>query len=204
MNATASGSDTNVTTTTTSAWTSSATTSKTVSWGSVAQMRYFFNSGGMIRLSFSRSGGASNPQNTSWTTMLSNTGTIVLTGQGDPAKNKTIAGTAYFGTTKIGGAGTPTTLAEGTGAYNLTGSLVEIFKQFNTTYEYTSNYSQVRASISGSTITFAVSLIDAAAGVTDSVNGTLTMNTTVRLPSTGTLANTWGTPTQNSASWSLA
>jgi len=204
MNATASGSDSNVTTTTTSAWTSSATTSKTITWGSVDQMRYFFNAGGMIRLSFSRSGGAANPQNTSWTTMLSNVGTIVLTGQGDPAKNKTIAGTSYFGTTKIGGAGTPTTLAEGTGAFNLTGTSVELFKQFNTTYEYTSNYTQINASISGSTITFAVSLIDAAAGAVDSVDGTLTMNTTVRFPSTSTLTNTWGTPSQNSATWSLA
>lgn len=40
--------------------------------------RYFFNSGGQIRFSGSRSGGAATPQNTNWTTLLSNMGTVTF------------------------------------------------------------------------------------------------------------------------------
>ena len=203
-NAAASGSDSSASTTTTSAWTSSATTSKTITFPSADQLRYFFNAGGMIRMSFSRSGGTTSDQNTSWTNLLSNTGTIVLTGQGSPGENKTIASTAYTGTTKIGGAGTPTILLTGTGAYSLTGSAVAIFKQIGTTYNYTTNFINIDASISGNVITFAVTLSDLATPGVDSIDGTLTMTTVIRDPSSGTLADTWGTPTQNSASWSLS
>ena len=203
-NASASGSDTSAATTTTSTWTSSATTSKTITFPSADQLRYFFNAGGMIRMSFSRSGGTTSDQNTSWTNLLSNTGTIVLTGQGSPGENKTIASTAYTGTTKIGGAGTPTILLTGTGAYSLTGSAVAIFKQIGTTYNYTTNFINIDASISGNVITFAVTLSDLATPGVDSIDGTLTMTTVIRDPSSGTLADTWGTPTQNSASWSLS
>jgi len=205
-NAAASGSDATVSTTTTSAWTASATTTKTVTFASANQMRYFFNSGGMIRIGFARSGGTASDQNTSWTTLLTAAGTIVLTGAGTPNYNKTIAGTPYTGTTKIGGSGTPTTLAETVGAYTLTGSAITLFKQFSTTYTYTSNYVQINGSISGNTITFAVTLIDVigtGGGFIDSIDGTLTMTTTIRQPSTTYIANTWGTVTQNAATWSL-
>ena len=205
-NAAASGADASATTTTTSAWTASATTTKTVTFASANQMRYFFNSGGMIRIGFARSGGTASDQNTSWTTLLTAAGTIVLTGAGTPNYNKTIAGTPYTGTTKIGGSGTPTTLAETVGAYTLTGTAVTLFKQFSTTYTYTSNYVQINGSISGNTITFAVTLIDVigtGGGFIDSIDGTLTMTTTIRQPSTTYIANTWGTVTQNAATWSL-
>lgn len=44
----------------------------------VDDARYFFNSGGQIRFRGSRSGGSATPQNTSWTTILSNMGTIIF------------------------------------------------------------------------------------------------------------------------------
>ena len=56
-NAVASGSDSSATTTTTSAWTTSATTTKTITFATADQYRYFFNAGGMIRMSWARSGG---------------------------------------------------------------------------------------------------------------------------------------------------
>jgi len=203
-NAAASGSDSTVSTTTTSSWTSSATTSKTVTFASANQMRYFFNAGGMIRLGFSRSGGTASDQNTSWTNLLAQAGAIVLTGSGSPASQKTIAGTLYYGTTRIGGTGTPTTLAEDIGAYNLTASNQTLYKQFATTYTYTSNFTQIDASISGSVITFSVTLSDVATPGVDSIDGTLTMDTTIRQPSTTYIASTWGTVSQNTATWSLA
>jgi len=44
----------------------------------VDDARYFFNSGGEIRFRGSRSGGSSNDQNTSWTDILTNMGTIIF------------------------------------------------------------------------------------------------------------------------------
>jgi len=200
-NAAASGSDSSATTTTTSAWSTSATTTKTITFASANQYRYFFNAGGMIRMSWARSGGSSTDQNTSWTNMLSVAGTIVLTGIG---ASKNIAGVAYTGTTKIGGGGnTPVTLLTGTGAEDL-GSSVTIFKQLNNSYLYTSNFIQVDASRSSNTISFAVTLSDNdSTPGTDQVDGTLTMTTVIRQPSTTYLSNSWGTVSQNSASWSL-
>lgn len=201
-NAAASGSDSSATTTTTSAWSTSATTTKTITFASANQYRYFFNAGGMIRMSWARSGGSSTDQNTSWTNMLSVAGTIVLTGIG---ASKNIAGVAYTGTTKIGGGGTaPAILLTGTGAEDL-GSSVTIFKQLNNSYNYTANFIQVDASRSSNTISFAVTLSDNdSTPGTDSVDGTLTMTTTIRPPSTTYLSNSWGTVSQNAASWSLS
>ena len=201
-NAVASGSDSSATTTTTTAWTTSATTSKTITFGSADQLRYFFNAGGMIRMTWARSGGSATDQNTSWTNLLTVAGTIVLTGA---AASKQIASVAYTGTTKIGGGGTtPVTLATGTGASNLGGSTT-IFKQLNNTYNYTANFIQVNASKSSNVLTFDVTLSDTDPTIgTDQINGTLTMTTTIRAPSTTHLSASWGTPTQNAASWSLS
>ena len=212
-NAAANGSDitTNGTTTTSSTWDVRATTSKTVTFASADALRYFFNAGGMIRMSFSLTGG-SDAKSQEWADLLTKTGTIVVTGA---AASKTIAAVAYTGTTKIGGSGTPNILATGTGAYDYTGTPVAIFKQFADSSPYTANYININASISGSVITFAVTLEDAAAdtiapdgsgsgNALDVVDGTLTMTTVVRPPSTANLnANTWGTPTMNAASWTL-
>lgn len=212
LNASANGTDitANGTTTTTSTWDVRATTTKTVTFGSTDEMRYFFNAGGMIRMSFSLTGG-SDSKSTEWADLLSQTGTIVVTGQ---AASKTIAAVAYTGTTKVGGLGTPTTLATGTGAQDYTGTPVTIFKQFADTAPYTGNYIQIDASISGAVITFSVTLEDAAADTIapdgsgsgdalDVVDGTLTMTTVVRPPETTYLTSTWGTPAMNAATWTL-
>jgi len=213
-NASANGSDitANGTTTTTSSWDVRAVTTKTVTFASADALRYFFNAGGMIRMSFSRSGGTASDKNTEWTDLLNQTGTIVATGA---AASKTINAVAYTGTTKIGGSGTPTTLATATGVYDYTGTPVEIFKQFADTAPYTANFINITAAISGAVITFVVTLEDAAADTIapdgsgsgdslDVVDGTLTMTTVVRPPSTANLnANTWGTPSMNAATWTL-
>ena len=213
-NAAANGADitTNGTTTTTSSWDVRATTSKTITFADAASLRYFFNAGGMIRMSFSRTGGTASDKNTEWSDLLTQTGTIVVTGA---AASKTIAAVAYTGTTKIGGSGTPDTLATATGAEDYTSTPVAIFKQFADTAPYTTNFININASVSGAVITFAVTLEDAAADTIapdgsgsgdalDVVDGTLTMTTVVRPPSTANLNNnSWGTPTMNAATWTL-
>ena len=112
LNAAASGSDASVSSVTTTAWNTSSVLTKTFTFASRNQLRYFFNAGGLIRLSWSRTGGTASSQNTSWTNTLTAAGTIVISGVGT---SKTIAGVAYTGITKIGGSGTTRTLLTGTG-----------------------------------------------------------------------------------------
>lgn len=205
LNCNAQGTDSTTTTVTTSSWNTSAVTTKTLTFSSANALRYFFNAGGEVRMSFSRTGGTASDQNTAWTDLLTAGGTIVVTGSG---ASKTHAGTTYTGTTKIGGTGTPTTLLTGTGVTEYTPTTTyEIFRQYSDAYiyVYTALNYKIQASVnSGATVlSLVVTLDDAVTKAPDSVDGTLTMTTTVRPPSTTYLTNTWGTPTQNTATWTL-
>lgn len=46
--------------------------------GSIENLRYFFNAGGKLKLSHSRSGGASTTQNSQWTELLTNVGDVII------------------------------------------------------------------------------------------------------------------------------
>ena len=59
----------------TTAWSTQCQCTIQVYWANANEARYFFNSGGQIRISASRSGGATSNQNTSWTSLLSAAGT---------------------------------------------------------------------------------------------------------------------------------
>lgn len=59
-----------------SAWTSLAQATITVNFASADQARWFFNSGGKIRITSSRTGGSSTGQNNSWSNLLSGAGVI--------------------------------------------------------------------------------------------------------------------------------
>lgn len=156
-NASASGSQftgwsgTNAKTTTTNG-PFTITITNTVTFADANAARYFFNGGGRIKLDYSKTatGNLGDPE---WND-LANTlcGDIYFTGA---AASKTIAGTAYTGTTKIGGTGTPNTLSTGTGFYSLTpgGAATIIYKQFADTAPYTSNYIQTTVALNaGSTV----------------------------------------------------
>ena len=201
-NAANEGSDATVNSDSTAGWNNSATLSKTFTFASAAQLRYFFNAGGQIRLSWSRSGGTTSDQNTSWTNLLTASGTLVLTGA---AASKTINTVAYTGLTKIGGSGTPTTLNTTEGAYALDGTPSLNFKQVPAA-PYGSNEIEVSYSISGAVITIYTDLSDDYAppdpASPDNIDGTLRQVSTVRPPSTVTLTDTWGTVTQNTPTWS--
>jgi len=84
---------------------------------------------------------------------------------------------------------------------------VTIYRQFDSSYTYTSNYVQINASVSGSTITFTTTWFAAAdpkpnanisGGTATSGISFGTAPTTVVTyfpPETTYLTNTWGTPT---------
>jgi len=60
--------------TTTTPWSSSATATITATFVNAAHARYFFNAGGKVRLSSTRTGGAGSAQNNAWTNLLSSVG----------------------------------------------------------------------------------------------------------------------------------
>ena len=68
--------DTGVTSSRTASWTGTVQHILTVTFASANAARHFFNSGGEIRFAGSRSGGSSTDQNTDWTNLLSNAGTV--------------------------------------------------------------------------------------------------------------------------------
>ena len=68
--------DTGVTSTRTTSWGGTVQHVFTVTFASANAARHFFNSGGEIRFAGSRSGGSSTDQNTDWTNLLSNAGTV--------------------------------------------------------------------------------------------------------------------------------
>ena len=59
----------------TGSWITQSSCTITFSFPTANEARYFFNSGGQIRISSSRSGGVTSNQNTAWASLLSNAGT---------------------------------------------------------------------------------------------------------------------------------
>jgi len=204
LNAAASGSDASVSSVTTTAWNTSSVLTKTFTFASRDQLRYFFNTGGLIRLSWSRTGGTASSQNTSWTNTLTAAGTIVISGIGT---SKTIAGVAYTGITKVGGSGTVRTLLTGTGVLSPIASSEQLLYDQIPPSGYGDNEIQVLGSIpnNGTVLTLKTDLSDDYTppdpGSPDLVNGTLTQVSTIRFPSTTHIADTWGSVSQNSPSW---
>jgi hypothetical protein len=194
---------TNSKTGTTSGATWSITFTNTVTFADANSARYFFNAGGRIKLDFSKTsvGATGDPE---WND-LANTlcGDIFFTGG---AFTQTIASTAYTGTTRIGGTGTPTTLATTTGFYDLTpgGAAVTIYQQAADTAPYTNNFIRVQVALNAAstiltfTTLWSASDGDPISGGTASSGATPgTAPTTICTyfpPSTTFLTNTWGTP----------
>ena len=175
----------------------------TVTFASADAARYFFNAGGIVKIDVSKTatGNTGDPE---WND-LANTlcGDIYISGG---AYSQTIAGTVYTGTIKVGGSGTPNTLASTTGWFDLTpgGAAVIVYKQFADTAPYTANFIQHSLSLNaGSTVLTITTLWSASdgdpiSGGSASVGATPgTAPTTIVTyfpPSTTYLSASWGTP----------
>lgn len=166
----------------TSSWNTSVTHNFTVDFSSDSHAKEFFNAGGKITFSASRSGGATNDQNTDWTNLLSAMGTIKM---------------GYTSVTASSGSNTGSR-----GFYDLTSSMQEIYIKTGSG-SYSSNYYQIQASYASSTgtISFQVTMSDVhtGRGYFDTVDGTLQHNVGQERPNSGTLPNgyavTVATPT---------
>lgn len=195
---------TNSKTGTTSGGTWSITFTNTITWASADAARYFFNAGGRIKIDVSKTatGQTGDPE---WND-LANTlcGDIYITGG---TATQTIAGTAYTGTTKIGGTGSPNTLATTTGWYDLTAGAAAtlVYKQFADTAPYTNNFIQHSIAKGASSNTLVITTLWSASDGDPISGGTAASGAspgtapctivTYFPPSTSNLSNSWGTPT---------
>jgi hypothetical protein len=165
---------------------------------------YFFNAGGLIKIDVAKSstGATGDPE---WND-LANTlcGDIYISGA---AASHTIAGTAYTGTTKIGGTGIPNTLSTGTGWDALVAGAAGtiVYKQFADTAPYTSNFIQHTIAKGASSTTLVITTLWSASDGDPITGGTAPSGATPGTapctivtyfpPETTNLTNSWGTPT---------
>ena len=191
------------------AWT--ITWTQTITFGSAAQARYFWNAGGLVRLDMSKTSTGTDID-ADWNTFVGTLGTLYMSGRVNAAA-QTIAGVSYTGFTRIGGSGTPSPNLTTTGWYSLTpGAAATTLFQLNSTVSpYTGDYIQVKAAVdSGSTILTLTTVwnqtSNAGAGETANISGgtdTASPYTAFGtapavlcrfVPPSSTLTNSWGTP----------
>ena len=192
LNAVASGSTSTTNTDRTTSWTNSVTFTQTITFTNADAVRYFFNAGGRITISYSRTGGSSTTQNTAISDLCTACGTLTFTaGTG----TQTIAGGSFTGTTKTGGSGSPT-IATTTGWYDLTSSNVQVFTQSASSYYgYEGNSITVNLRTATGATELVVASVVAKSGGLTTVDGTLRAALSVIPPSTTYLTTaSWGTP----------
>jgi len=196
LNAAAQGTSSAVTSTSTSTWLDRITFTTTVTFASAAAARYFFNAGGQIALSFGHPNGSG--INNLFYSMATAMGTLKFSSQ----SGVTIAGTAFNGTTKIGGSGTLNTdytISSGTGFYNMLTTDTQIYRQNATgaLSKYLTSYITVNARLDATgTILRFTTLFDSnwSSGTGLTVGTGTQVTGTVIPPATTYLANSWGTP----------
>jgi len=174
-------------------WRVKITHSVTTAFTSALEARYFFNAGGEIRFSGSRTGTTSNTKSTNWTNLLSNMGTIFL--------NHTLTGT-------VSGAASPGT-GTAIGFYDLTTSNQQIYIKNATAGTYAENNYRILARLntafgSGTeptSVIFTIEFTDADTGdqqggylpgpaVDEFVTGDLTSTVSMFRPSGGNVSVT--------------
>ena len=181
------------------------TFTNTVTFASANAARYFFNAGGRIKIDVAKSstGNTGDPEWNDLSTTLC--GDIYITGG---TATQTIAGSSYTGTTKVGGTGTPTTLATTTGWYDLTAgaAATAVYKQFADTAPYTANYIQHSIAKGASSDTLVITTlwqntdsdpISGGTAPTGATPGTAPCTIVTYFPPSSTYLTTaaWGTPT---------
>jgi len=188
---------------TNTAWT--LTFTDTVTFANATAATNFWGAGGYMKIQFSKSSTGTDAD-ADWNNFINNVcGTVYFTSD---ASSKVIANVTYLGTKVVGGSGTPTTLATGTGWNQLTASPTTIYKQFDTGYTYTNDYVQVTATATSSSVLTLVTTWFSAARATSGSSryisgGTATTGITFGTapttvvtyfpPEVVYLANTWGT-----------
>jgi hypothetical protein len=199
LNANLVGTDISNTATRSTSWgtgvaLANVTSTVTITFATTAAARYYFNAGGTIRITCSKTGAAL-PVDTAWINLCADIGAIAL-----PAvsTSQTIASQSYTGLTKIGGGGTAPITYVRNGFYDLTVTPTAYFKQLSNYSVYTGDYIQMTYSVNTVTpniITVAVLFHDSATFGNNTITGNLSVTAVARQPESTYITSTWGTPT---------
>jgi hypothetical protein len=200
LNAASQGSTSANTVTTASTWSDKATWTHTATFANGDAARYFFNSGGQLKITMSHPAGSS--IDLLLNNLASNVGTVV---QSAPSSGSiTVSAVSYNGITKVGGGGNSPTISTNSGYYAMTTSNANVFYQTASTgpsgYLSTninifikSNGTQGSNSDAGSVITIYTVWDEIPNGLVVSTGSAVTV--TAQAPETTYLGNTWGTIT---------
>ncbi len=200
LNAATQGGTTANTATFASTWSSALTFTHTATFANGDAARYFFNSGGQIKMTVSHPAGTG--INLLFNGLASNVGTVVLSAP--TSGTVSIAGTSYSGITKVAGGGNAPTVDATKGYYGLTTANATVFTQTASTgpsgylgtfirFIVKSNGTQGSNGDAGSVITVYTIWDEVPDGLVVSSGAATTM--TLTPPETTNLANSWGTVT---------
>jgi hypothetical protein len=200
LNAATQGATTANTATYNSTWSNVLIFTHTISFANGDAARYFFNSGGQLKVTCSHANNTAGI-NSLIHTLASNVGTVVMSSTiSDPI---TVSGSSYNGVTKVGG-GLPTpTIAQDMGYYALTTANTIIFTQLASTgpaYYLNTNISIIAKSNgtqgsnedAGNVITLYTVWDEITVGYSSAVGAGSTTTVTIQAPETTNLANSWG------------
>jgi hypothetical protein len=182
-----------------SSWLNLLTFTHTVTFANGDAARYFFNSGGQLKITCAHAS-TSGAGNTLFNGLASNVGTVVMSAP--TSGTITIASVSYNGITKIGGgAGGGNTISTNSGYYAMTTSNANVFTQVaGTGGTYVNTFIRVIAKSNGTVgsngdvgnvITLYTIWDEVPDGLTVGSGSTVTV--TAQAPETTYLANTWGT-----------
>jgi hypothetical protein len=197
LNASLQGTTVSNTITYTSTWTSQVTFTHTLVFANGDAARYFFNSGGQVRMSVAHPAGTG--IDLLFTNLASNVGNVFISAP--TTGSVQLVGTSYNGVTKIGGGGNSPTIDSTRGYYGLTNSNTTIFTQTASTgpIEYQDSFIRFIARTNGtqgpnndagSVITIHTIWDQVPNGLVVSTGSETTM--TAIAPETTFISNTWG------------
>ena len=181
-----------------STWSTALTFTHTVTFANGDAARYFFNSGGQLKVTCSHANTTAGI-NLLFNNLASNVGTVVMSAPTTGAI--TISSVSYNGITKIGGGGSAPTISTNSGYYAMTVSNANVFTQTASTgpsgYLSTfirviakSNGTQGSNSDAGSVVTLYTVWDEVPNGLVVGTGSTVTV--TAQAPETTNLANSWG------------
>lgn len=180
-------------------WSNNLVFTHTVTFANGDAARYFFNSGGQLKITCSHANNAAGV-NLLLNNLASNVGTITISAP--TSGTATIASTSYNGVTKVGGGGATPTISANSGYYSMTVSNVKVFSQIASTgpaYYVNTNISVTQKSNGtqgsngdvGNVITLYTVWAEVPTGYVVGSGSTTTV--TVQAPESTYLSNTWGT-----------
>jgi hypothetical protein len=181
-----------------STWVNALTFTHTVTFASGDAARYFFNSGGQLKITCSHAS-TSGAGNVLFNGLASNVGTVVMSSP--TSGTVTISATSYNGITKVGGGGSAPTVSTNSGYYAMTTSNATVFTQLaGGATAYLNSFIRVIAKSkgtqgsngdAGSVVTLYTVWDEVPDGLTVGSGSTVTV--TAQAPETTNLSNTWST-----------